>query len=144
MFTAARIRQLINGIRRGQLFTSRQFLFYGSRGAVDQTLYSMVKAREIIRVARGVFMKKGSPEPSALAVARVKAEAFGKRIFKHGADAASALGFPVEANQSPTFACTGRSSSFRFGDLVISLRGTSPSSCCHPYPQDHRPGPSTA
>ena len=37
MFAAARIRQLIDSIN--QLFTTRQFLSYGSRGAVDQALY---------------------------------------------------------------------------------------------------------
>lgn len=126
MLAATRIRVAIGRIAVGKLFTTRQFLACGSRGAVDQCLYLLVKSGEIIRVARGVFMRKGSPQPSVLSVARKKAAAFGKRIFEHGADTAVELTLLQSGNQTPVFACTGRSSSFRCGDATIRLQGTSP------------------
>lgn len=126
MSTLARIYHFVRKTKSGQLFTTRHCLSFGSRGAVDQALYSMVKTNFIVRVARGVFMKAGSPPPSILAVAQAKAKSFGKRIFIHGADAAKHLGFPVEANKNPTFASSGKSSSFRFGQIVIFFKGISP------------------
>jgi hypothetical protein len=98
----------------------------GSRGAIDQALYRLVKSGFIIRVARGVFMKRNSPTPSVLEVAKTKAAAFCKQIYQHGADAAQELGFATECNPSPVFACNGHSSCFRFGEIVIRLVGMSP------------------
>jgi len=126
MYTSARIRRFIRGIKLGQLFTTRQCLSFGSRGAVDQALYVLVNLGFIIRVARGVFRRHGSLPPTLLAVATIKAKSFGKRIYAHGADVAAVLGFPAPANTGPTFACTGRSSAFRCGDKVIRFIGTSP------------------
>ncbi len=126
MSTLGCVYNRIQRFSLGHLFTTRQFLGLGSRGAVDQSLYNLVKQREIIRVARGVFMRKGSPQPSVFAVAKIKAESFGKRIFTHGIEAARQLGFPLEAARDPVFAVDGRSSSFRFGDTIIRLIGLSP------------------
>jgi hypothetical protein len=122
----SRIRGYARGLRLGELFSSRRFLGHGARGSVDQAIYLLIKEREIVRVARGIFMRCGSPMPSVYAVAKVKAEAFGKRIFKHGADCGPPLGFPGAGNSGPTFACTGGSSHFLFGDVVIRFRGLSP------------------
>ncbi len=130
MLAAVRIREHIKNIRQGALFTTRHFLGCGSRSAVDQALYNLVKARVIVRIARGVFMKEGSALPSVYEVAKIKAESFGKQIYQHGADAAYALGFPGRRNGSPTFVCSGRTSSFRFGDIIICLVGASPRKLC--------------
>lgn len=129
MWTIAQVRRYINRVELGQLFTTRDFLSYGSRAAVDQALCRLVKSGYIERVARGVFVKAsqaGQMIFSAMAVARVKAESFGKRIFSHAADAAQKLGLIPAGNRQPSFATNGRSSSFRFGDSVIHLRECSP------------------
>jgi hypothetical protein len=80
----------------------------------------------LIRLARGVYLKGGATEtvPSPLEVARVKAQAFGKILVKHGADLAREFGLVTEPAQAPTFLVNGRSSSFGFGELVINLKGT--------------------
>jgi hypothetical protein len=126
MFTTARIVQAINRLELGQLLTTRQLLGMGSRAAIDQALHRLVKSGFVIRVTRGVFMKRNSPTPTVWEVACAKATAFSRQIYQHGADAAKALGFIEEGNQSPTFACSGSSSSFRFDESVIRLKGTSP------------------
>lgn len=126
MSIAGRIRQTIATTPLGKIFSTRQFLSLGTRGAVDQALYCLVKEGRIIRLARGLFTKTGSRPATILAVARAKARAFGRRLVRHGADTAAALSFPTEKNQTPTFAISGRSSSFRFGTLTIRFVGTSP------------------
>jgi hypothetical protein len=126
MFTTARIVQAINRLELGQLLTTRQLLALGSRAAIDQALHRLVKSGFIIRVARGVFRKRHSPAPTVWEVAHAKATAFCKNIYRHGADIAKELGFTEEGNQTPTFACSGRSSKFCLDAVVIRLVGISP------------------
>ncbi len=118
------IRRHIARLRSHELFVSRDFLPYGTRSAIDNALYLMVKTGEIVRLTSGVFMKRTHPrrKPSALAVAQVKAEAFGKQIFQHGADSAKDLALTERGNSHPTFLTTGHSTSFRFGKTRIYLK----------------------
>ncbi len=50
MCTAA-IREKISNIDIDVLFSTREFLSYGKRAAVDEALYRMVKNGDITRVA---------------------------------------------------------------------------------------------
>jgi len=128
MPAATFIRRHVNGLLAGEIFTTRDCLSYGTRAAVDQELYRLVKRGYIKRLAYGVFMR---PDPSkktpvsVLAVARIKAESFGKRIASHARDAACKLGIVGSGNQEVCFATNGSSSSFRFGGAVIHFRQTS-------------------
>lgn len=127
--TAALIKRHIHNLPDGALFTTRDLLGYGLRNAIDQTMYRLVKFRWCIRVARGVFQKaQGSSKKliGAFEVARAKAQSFGKRIIDHAAQTAKRLGISNEASQSCTYATDGRSSSFKFGDITIKLKGTAP------------------
>lgn len=86
MWTTARIRRHIQRLDNAP-FSSRLFLNYGSRSAVDQAIWRLVKRGEIMRVARGLFIKPGAPHPSSFEIARAKAEAFGRIILRrHGPD----------------------------------------------------------
>jgi hypothetical protein len=127
MYTRASIRRHINSIPAGKSFSTRDFLNYGLRAAVDQTLYVMVKAEEIVRVARGIFIKppKGRCElPSAMEIAATKAKAFGKQIYTHGRDAAKAMKLVESGNGEPTFTTNGRSTSFFSIHGRIYFKGT--------------------
>lgn len=130
MWTAARIKNHIAKIEDDKLFSTRDFLSYGPRPAVDQALWRLVNAGIIIRVARGLFIKQGATIPTVFAVAKAKAEAFGRRIVTSGLQAARDLGLindtQNEHRQETAYATTGRTSSFRFGKIVIKLIGTSP------------------
>ena len=132
MCTAAFVKRHIWSLSRGVLFTTRDVVSCGSRAAVDQTLYRLVKCGEIIRLARGVFVRHdwGLALPSALELATVKADSFARKILTHGADAAKALGLVALGNKEPTYITSGRSSSFRFGDTVIHFKGSSPRKMC--------------
>lgn len=128
MWTTAKIRRHINNLTTDHLFTTREFLLYGSRAAVDQALSRLVKSGLIQRLARGVFVKANPAGPvvSAFEVAKAKAQAFGKQIMQHATDALHAFGLSSSGNQQPTYATSGHSSAFRFGDTEIRLRGTGP------------------
>jgi len=132
MWTSAQIRRHICILARDALFTTRDFLSYGSRAAVDQALYRLVKQGEIVRLARGVF-RKGDCKvsmPTAVQVARAKAQAFARNVFSHGFDAAYRFGLRKEGNKEPTFCTTGRSSTFMYGDTRIHFKGTSSRKVC--------------
>ena len=125
MYTAARIRRHINNLTDDKPFSIRDFLNYGLRGAVDQVFFRLTKSREIIRVARGLYIKCGVAMPSILEVATVKAAAFGRKIVIHGMEAACQLELSCKTIQGPVYACSGRTSSFRFGDIRIHFKGVS-------------------
>lgn len=127
MWTSAQILQHIDQLASDAVFTTRDLLTYGKRGAVDQTLYRMVKCGLIIRLARGVFIKNviGQREVSLREVAETKAAAFGKKLMTHAHDCAIKLGLIDEPNQLVMFNVSGHSSSFKCGDVQIILQGVS-------------------
>jgi hypothetical protein len=55
MSTSNRIRSSITELPKGTVFSRADFLSLGSRASIDQTLYRMVNAREIVRIARGLY-----------------------------------------------------------------------------------------
>ncbi len=128
MYTALLVRRHINRLKDDKPFSIRDFLNYGSRNAIDQIFHRLVKSGLIIRVAIGIFIKDASLFPSALDVALVKATAFGKSIVTHGLQAAQQL--KLSTNTGPpheaTYACSGSSSSFRFGNIRILFIASSP------------------
>jgi hypothetical protein len=63
---------------------SRHLINYGSRGAMDQAVYMLIKRQEIVRVAPGIFVRAGSTiEFDDDEVAAIKTKAFGKRVHPH-------------------------------------------------------------
>lgn len=124
-----KIRRYVSELPPDKLFTTRDFLNFGPRTAIDSAVYELVKTKEIIRVVRGVFKSPHREEPvGLLEVATVKAESFGRKIITYARDAAIDLGLLMEEDPSMEFflATNGRTSSFRFGRIKIHFRGTSP------------------
>ena len=66
-----------------QIFTTREVLQYGLRGAVDQALSRLVRAEEIVRLAPGVFVRDDSLKPSLYEIAKAKMTAWNKSLFTH-------------------------------------------------------------
>lgn len=73
MTTDVCIRYHVDSIGNNDLFTTADVLHCGPRYRVDQALYLMVRKRELIRWANGVFSKPSACPPSPKTVARVKA-----------------------------------------------------------------------
>ncbi|MBP9094266.1 type IV toxin-antitoxin system AbiEi family antitoxin domain-containing protein [bacterium] len=108
-------------------FATRQVLEFGSREAVDQSLYRLVKCGFLLRIARGVFtLSDDRPKVfEPLAVASFKASAFRKSVAVHGLDIAKKLGLVSYTNDDPTFCVHGVSSSFQSVEMKICLQNFS-------------------
>lgn len=108
-------------------FATRQVLEFGSREAVDQSLYRLVKCGFLLRIARGVFtlnderLKVFDP----VTVASFKANVFRKSVAIHGLDIAKKLGLVSCTNDYPTFCVHGVSSSFQSIETKICLQNFS-------------------
>jgi len=128
MWTAATIKRHIARLPDDQIFSTREFLTYGLRGAVDQALYRLVKQERIVRLARGIFIKnsKTLKLPSIKEIAVAKARAFGKRLSTHGFDALHMLGLSQQGAEFPHFIALGGSTSFKTMGLEVKLKGLAP------------------
>jgi hypothetical protein len=125
MSISARVSRHIRQLKGEEPFSIRDFLHYGTRGAVDQAFYRLVKAGRLKRIAQGIFIKPHSAMPSTLAVAKLKATSFGKTIAMHGSKAAQYLGIAPSVDGRLVYAVVGSTSSFRFSGSTIHMRSTS-------------------
>ena len=64
MSTAAALEKYVAALPEGKAFATREVLHLGTRSAIDQGLYSMVKAGKLIRWARGIFIRAEKNSPS--------------------------------------------------------------------------------
>jgi hypothetical protein len=121
------IRRFVFSLPEGETFTTRDCLAYGFRAAVDRALSRLVKNGTIRRLARGVFARDpdGLRHYSDFQIARLKAEAFGRKIAKHPSMIAKELGISDEDNLEPVFSSDGPTTKFRAGDKVIHLKRSS-------------------
>lgn len=132
MWTSSHIKRHIQALLPGKLFTTRDLLAYGSRAAVDQTLYRLVRCGVIRRLARGVFVLNDNSEsiPGLPEIVATKAAAFGKHIFTSGTDAGRYLGILPKTTSGIVFYTNGSSSSFRCGAEVVRLKSAHPRMLC--------------
>ena len=79
MQTSEKIRQTIADKPPGAVFSSADFLSLGSRAAVDQTLFRMMKAGLIERVARGLYVTAGQ-RVDAQSIAHAMAQKTGEKV----------------------------------------------------------------
>ncbi len=136
MCTSAFVQKHISSLSKMSLFTTRELLQYGSRNAVDLTLHKLVKKGWIFRIARGVFRKTPpwkSP-PSLMEVAKVKAKAFGRKIYSYGDVAAYEMGMSKERPSQDNYIETGKAifytdgskTSFQFQEVEVEFKSASP------------------
>ncbi|CAN5211847.1 hypothetical protein BH11CYA1_BH11CYA1_35470 [soil metagenome] len=123
-------RNIIAFIERlppGSWFATRQLLELGSREAVDQSLYRLVKCGFLLRIAWGVFTLNDEIEKAfePPAIAAFKAKNFKKKIAEHGLEIARKLGLVNYSSEHPTFCVHGVSSSFQSIEQKICLRNFS-------------------
>jgi hypothetical protein len=77
--TSEIIQQTIADQSQGPVFSSADFLSAGTRAAVDQALFRLIKAGAIVRVARGLYAAAGQ-QVDAQTVARALAHKTGERV----------------------------------------------------------------
>ncbi len=105
------ISRHINQLAPTEIFTTREVLMYGSRSAVDSTLGRMVASGHIHRLARGVFVKDLSGNPTLSQIVQAKLKGFGGKIAIHAMTILSSFHL-ASGDFENTFAKNGSSSSF--------------------------------
>ncbi len=132
MSASKEISQKIKGFRRGKPFRSNDFLELGSRAAVDQALWRLVKARAIKRIKRGLFVKPeknayvGEVLPGAEEVSRFLAQQTGNKLAISGAEAARRFGFTTQVSSQSVFLTDGPSRKYRLGNHEVRLKRVAP------------------
>jgi hypothetical protein len=98
---AEQILEEANAFPEGALISARLWLHLGSRAAVGQALRRLEKREELMRAARGLYVRpvhtrfgKRAPAPERV-VANV-AQAGAEIIVRHGAAVANALGLTTQ------------------------------------------------
>lgn len=83
MSTFSFVRRFINELPPRRVFVTRELLAYGNRKIIDWITCFLVAEEEIVRLARGVFVRNetGMEMPSIQEIAEAKARAFGKVVI---------------------------------------------------------------
>lgn len=126
--TALIIRRHINGLKQKQVFSIRDLLPYGSRQAVDQTMYRMVRDGSVYRVARGLYVRHFdvTKTPPKEIVSKVKAQAFAKDTENHGKNCAIILDFTPDEETKNIYATAGSTSEFKYGRHILKFHKHAP------------------
>ena len=128
MSVSKEIEKKIKGFKRGKPFRSSNFLNLGSRAAVDQALWRLVKAGGITRIKSGIFVKPeknayvGEVLPGPEEVVRYFAHSSGNKIETNGAEAARRFGFSTQVSSQPVFLTNGPNRKFYLGNLHVQLK----------------------
>lgn len=129
--SAERIRQHLQSLSLGEVFTSADLLHYGTRASIDQTLSRLVKAGEICRLSPGIFTKPevsrylGQVMPDPIKVVEALARHTGAIVQAHGSVAALRLGLTKQVALKSVFLTSGPSRRIKFGNSEIRLLHTS-------------------
>lgn len=133
MTTANAVRQAIVAMPEGKPFPAKDLLQFGTRAAVDQVLYRMVKDNEILRIARGIYARpkwnkyvNAPVMPEPMEVAELVAKTRGAKIGLTGAEAVHKLGLSTQMPTQPVYATTGRTGEIKIGKNTIRFRHVSP------------------
>lgn len=130
------IRRHIAGLPEGAIFSTKDVVQCGRRNTIDQTLWRMVRSKEIERLVRGLFVSSRTRkvEYSDYEIAEKKTKGFGNEIVLTGQECAQELGLiaeqkdtkRAETSEAPrTFLTNGCTTRFRRGDHYIDLRKAS-------------------
>ena len=131
MSVAKSIRGRVQGIQRGEPFTTKRFLKLGSRPAIDKALSRLVEEGVIERIARGVFVRSrksrfvGNVIPEVSRVIEVIAKGHGEIIQVHGAEAARRFKISTQMPTTPVYYTSGPSREIQVGKLTVKLMHTS-------------------
>ena len=132
MTIAKALRNAISSIPEGEVFVPRQFLTLSSRASIDQSLTRLTRSGEVVRLARGLYVRPKinkyvgpvTPEPAAIAASVAKAD--GAKVQVSGAEAARRLELTTQVPIQPVYYTTGPSRQINVGRLRITLKHANP------------------
>ncbi|MBU6454232.1 MAG: hypothetical protein KGS72_20805 [Cyanobacteria bacterium REEB67] len=82
----------------------------------------LVKTSQIMRVARGHFVRAGSELPTTIKVVQTKASAFGRRLATHAKSLAEHFGLIPPEDTLPLFGVSSGTSSFKSMGVRSTLK----------------------
>ena len=112
MRTSQLIRQAITDQPQGAVFSSTDFLSVGTRAAIDQALFRLMKDGTIVRVARGLYAAAGQ-RVDAQTVASALARKTGERVGLPTAEGHGALLVVPTSGLSRTLKAAGHTVQFQ-------------------------------
>ena len=127
-----RILGKIKKARGGALFFTEDFLRFGSAKAISKALERMEDAREITRIARGVYARLskdpilGEIKPSTEAIAIAIAKRDKARIIPTGILALNALGLSTQVPMNAVYLTDGAARRISLGKRKILFKKTAP------------------
>ena len=123
----------IRDLRRGAVFTPKDFLDVANRGTVDMTLHGLVERGIVTRLARGLYhypkqsaFLKGPLSPELDAVAQALARRFRWHIVPSGAHAANLLGLSTQVPAKAVYLSDGPSKIVSVGKRQIVFKHARP------------------
>ena len=125
------IRASIAGSPEGAPVTAKQFLHLGTRAAVDQALSRLCRRGELLRAARGVYVRPvtsrfGVRAPAPERVVAALAAARGETVAPSGAASANALGLTPQVPTRTIYLTSGPSRRLRLGAQTVELHHAPP------------------
>lgn len=124
--TATLIRRHILSLQPKEVFYRGDLLRYGKDNVVDGCIYRAIKSGEIIRLLKGVYIRRRADgwKPSAKEISRIRAEMLGRIITEDADSDIKNIRKPDQENDSLTFNTTGRSIEFNYDGRTIRFKET--------------------
>lgn len=126
------VQNQINKIPRGKPFPVSSIGRETSYANVRQVLSRLVKAGEIMRATRGIYVRPkeipylGKVLPGSEEVVKAISKKTGEIITLHGAEAARILQLSTQAPMHPIFYTSGTTRKIKLGKQIITLKHISP------------------
>lgn len=125
---AEKIMKRIRGKGRGWVFTPKDFIDFGTRGAVDMALSRLTQSDTIRRVGRGLYdyprlhAKLGALSPDIDSLVQAVAVQSGDKVFSSGAAAANRLGLSTQIPAKATYVTSGLSRVKKVAGRTLALK----------------------
>jgi hypothetical protein len=121
------ILSTFSALAEGEPLSAKALLHLGSRAAVDQALARLTRRGQIIRLARGQYVRPvqtrfGQRSPEVEKTVQALAASLGEVIAASGAAAANRLGLSVQVPVRPVYLTSGRSRTLYFGKQTVELK----------------------
>jgi len=123
-----KIVKRIHGKGRGWVFTPRDFIDLGSRGAVDVSLARLKQSGKIRRIGHGLYdypvlhEKLGPLSPKLDSLALAVSTQSRTKVFDSGATVVNNLGLSTQVPARPTFTTTGPSRVKKVAGRTLALK----------------------
>lgn len=121
----------VEALGEGEPVTAKALLHLGNRAAVDQALTRLARRGELMRVARGLYVRPvatrfGPRAPAADKVVQALGRAFGEVVVPNGAAIANGLGLTTQVPVRPVYLTSGPSRRLSLGGQKVELRHAPP------------------